>query len=184
MVTKCSSSVIGYIQQVWLSLTKYEKRVMEFKSEYFFFPSFGNFNRHKYLVSVFYFRVHCSLFSSFFYPRRIYENISIREEFYIYLFFFFCLSLDGKLSDRRNSQHRQNWAQRSWKPLVKYSFHPFPLYFYCASHRKIILSLWRNGGKNGLLASFESIWTLSASITAILLSKKETWYARKIFNRF
>lgn len=36
---------LSVIQQVWLSLTKYEKRVMEFKSEYFFFPfhSFGNF---------------------------------------------------------------------------------------------------------------------------------------------
>lgn len=118
---------------------------MEFKKRIFLLPSFGNFEQIcKYLfplVCLYFIFISFFLFLS---TNNLQENISIREEFYIYLFIYSFLSLDGKLSDRRNIRK----IEIVKTSLVKYPFHPFPLYFYRASHRKIILSLWRNGGKN------------------------------------
>lgn len=141
---------------------------MEFKKRIFLLPSFGNFEQIcKYLfplVCLYFIFISFFLFLS---TKNLQENISIREEFYIYLFIYSFLSLDGKLSDRRNIRK----IEIVKTSLVKYPFHPFPLYFYRASHRKIILSLWRNGGKNNS-CSLRSVRTLSASINnAILLSR-------------
>lgn len=143
---------------------------MEFKKRIFLLPSFGNFEQIcKYLfplVCLYFIFISFFLFLS---TNNLQENISIREEFYIYLFIYSFLSLDGKLSDRRNIRK----IEIVKTSLVKYPFHPFPLYFYRASHRKIILSLWRNGGKNNS-CSLRSVRTLSASINnAILLSRSK-----------
>lgn len=137
--------VIGH----WLSLTKIRKarNLWNLKSEYFFFLLLEILNRS---VNICFHSSVCILFSFlsfFFYPRRIYKKTSrfAKNFTFIYSFILSFLSTENYPIEGIFAKLSTEIVKTS---LVKYPFHPFPLYFYRASHRKIILSLWRNGGKN------------------------------------
>lgn len=90
--------VIGH----WLSLTKIRKarNLWNLKSEYFFFLLLEILNRS---VNICFHSSVCILFSFlsfFFYPRTIYKKTSRFAKNFTFIYSF--LSLDGKLSDRRN----------------------------------------------------------------------------------
>lgn len=90
--------VIGH----WLSLKKIRKarNLWNLKSEYFFFLLLEILNRS---VNICFHSSVCILFSFlsfFFYPRRIYKKTSRFAKNFTFIYSF--LSLDEKLSDRRN----------------------------------------------------------------------------------
>lgn len=90
--------VIGH----WLSLTKIRKarNLWNLKSEYFFFLLLEILNRS---VNICFHSSVCILFSFlsfFFYPRTIYKKTSRFAKNFTFIYSF--LSLDEKLSDRRN----------------------------------------------------------------------------------